>query len=86
MMSHGRLRPEPPCVRDSYFCCAVAEYSSICAVRSIGYEIFTSVIVPVGVHHRRQLRHHEARCRTGSFSFSTRATTSSRSFASKWMP
>ena len=39
------------------------EYSSICFVKSCGYEIVTSVIDPSAAGHRRQLRHHEAAVR-----------------------
>ena len=39
------------------------EYSSICAVKSQGYEILTSMMTPSAVAHRLELRHHEPRVR-----------------------
>ena len=61
------------------------EDSGICVVRSIGYEIVTSVIFPsaavTGVSFGMTKPVYD-----GRFSASTRLTTSSRSAESKWMP
>src|SRR5262245_4900647 len=62
-----------------------AEYSNICFVRSRGYEIFTSVISPAGLVVASSLGMTNP-VYDGRFKRSTRDTTSSRSFGSKWIP
>src|SRR6266851_8455977 len=62
-----------------------AEYSSICLVRSSGYEISTSVISSASSFTASSLGMTKA-VSDGRLSLSTRATTSSRNFGSKCTP